>query len=310
MYQKLAVLSCVLFFFAACSPRFGSSYITIPTGGLDDFLSYQREQQIPLVSAHRGGGEYAGFPENALESFQYILSKTPAILEFDVAMTKDSVLLLLHDNTLDRTTTCSGNIKEKNWSEIQACYLEDNDGRKTSFQIPLYEDALQFIKGKAIATVDVKRGVPLEKIVAYIEEHEAVDYVAVITYNLNDAAKIYRLNPKLMISITIRDDKELQQTLDTGIPPTNIIAFTGTTAANPALYQKLHELGILTIFGTLGGMDEKAEKMSRKESQVMYRQLIESGVNILATDRPIEAAKAIRKITPRKSVQLQYFKKQ
>ena len=309
MYQKLIVVLCAICIFTACSPRFGSGYITMPAGGLDNFLSYQGEQQIPLVSAHRGGGDYAGFPENSLESFQYILNKAPAILEFDVAMTKDSIFMLMHDNTLDRTTTCTGEVNEQTWTDIQSCFLEDNDGRKTPFKVPLYVDALQFIKGKAIATVDVKRGVPYEKIVEYIEKYQAEDYAAVITYNLKDARKVYDLNPKLMISITIRNEQELQQTLDAGIPSANILAFTGTDAAKPALYQKLHELGILTIFGTLGGMDEKAEKMSRKESKELYRQLIENGVDILATDRPIEAAKAIRKITPKKSAQLQYFKK-
>lgn len=293
----------------SCSPRFDSTYITVPTGELDDFLSYRQGSQVPLVSAHRGGGEYSGFPENALESFQYILRYTPAILEFDVAMTKDSVFILMHDNKLDRTTTCMGEVKDKTWAEIQSCYLEDNDGKETPFRVPLYADALKFIKGKAVATVDVKRGIPYEKIVEYIEKNQAEDYAAVITYNLPDAQKVYRLNHKLMISITIRDEKELQQTLDAGIPPANILAFTGTREANPALYQKLHELGILAIFGTLGGIDEKAAKMSKQEGAEMYRQFVKSGVDILATDRPLEAAKAIRKLTPKQSVQLQYFKK-
>ncbi|MFN7120276.1 MAG: glycerophosphodiester phosphodiesterase family protein [Saprospiraceae bacterium] len=275
---------------------------------MSNFLSYQRNASLPMVSAHRGSGEYAGFPENALESFQYILMQTPAILEFDVAMTKDSTLILMHDNTLDRTTTCTGEVKNKTWEEIQSCYLEDNEGRKTPFKIPRYTDALQFIKGKAIATVDVKRGVPYEKIVKYIEAQHAEDYAAVITYNLADAQQVHRLNPNLMISVTIRNEQELQQTLDGGIHPKNILAFTGTREANPALYEKLHELGILTIFGTLGGHDEKAEKMSKKRSAAMYRQFVRSGVDIVATDRPIEAAKAIRKLTPRRSKQLQYFK--
>lgn len=299
-----------ILFLTACNPKFSTNYIHVPQGQLDDFLSYQKGKQVPLVSAHRGGGEYPGFPENALESFQYVLSKTPTILEFDVAMTKDSVLMLMHDNTLDRTTTCTGAVKDKTWSEIQPCYLEDNQGHKTPFKIPLYADALKFIKGKAIATVDVKRGVPYEKIVEYIEQYHAEDYAAVITYNLQEALNVYHLNPKLMISITIPDEQTLQETLDASIPPSNIIAFTGTREANPNLYQKLHELGILTILGTLGDIDKKAKKMSAKESQAMYRQFIENGVDILATDRPIEAAKAIQKLVPKQSAQLQYFKRQ
>lgn len=303
-------LFCFIFWLAACSPRFETNYISVPDGELDDFLSYRDERTLPLVSAHRGGGAYTGFPENAIQSFEYILRYTPAIIECDVAMTKDSVLILLHDNTLDRTTTCTGQVAQSNWNDIQSCYLEDNKGRETPFKVPTFEQTLAWSKNKAVLTVDVKRGVPFREIINRIEQYEAEDYAAVITYNLQDAKLLYDSNPNLMLSISISDETKLQETLQTGIPPKNIIAFTGTRAPSPDLNKKLHELGILTIFGTLGSLDKQAAASSRKKSIEMYRQYIEDGVDILATDRPIEAAKAIRKLVPKKSTQLQYFKSQ
>mgnify|MGYP006273550799 CR=1 FL=1 len=297
----------ILLLLTACSPRFETNYLSIPDGELDDFLSFQSKNQVPLVSAHRGGGEYAGFPENAIQSFEYILRNTLAIIECDVAMTKDSVLILMHDNTLDRTTTCTGAVNATTWAAIQNCYLEDNAGRDTPFRVPKFADALQWADEKTVLTVDVKRGVPLEKIVRQIEAYNAEDHAAVITYNLRDAKRVYDLNPNLMLSVSIYDLKKLEETLNTGIPADNIIAFTGTRQPSPALNQKLHDLGIVTIFGTLGGYDEQAVSMGRKGKQ-LYRQCIENGVDILATDRPIEAAKAIRKLMPKESPQFQYFK--
>ncbi len=293
--------------FIACSPRIPGHYLAVPEGQLKDFLQYRGAQSVPLVSAHRGGGEYAGFPENAIQSFDYILRHTPAIIEFDVAMTKDSVLILMHDNTLDRTTTCTGNVAERTWAEIQLCLLEDNKGRVTPFRVPRYEDALRWAKGKTVLTVDVKRGVPLDSIVAYIQRLEAQHYAAVITYNLRDARRVYDLDSTIMLSVTIRDEAELEQTLAAGIPSRNIIAFTGTQAPAPALNQRLHELGVLTIFGTLGGMDQRATTMRKKQDRQLYRQCIADGIDIIATDRPIEASRAIRKLTPRRSEQLLYF---
>ena len=79
-----------------------------------------------MVSVHRGGGEMAGYPENCLESFQNISSKMPCIIECDVEVTKDSVLVLMHDKTLDRTSTGSGLVVSHNFSEIKEYYLEDN----------------------------------------------------------------------------------------------------------------------------------------------------------------------------------------
>lgn len=302
-----AFLGIVLFFVTACSPRFTNNYLTIPEGELDDFLSYRKENTVPLVSAHRGGGEYTGFPENAIQSFEYILRYTPAIIECDVAMTKDSVLILMHDNTLNRTTTCAGEVKQTTWTEIQTCYLEDNKGRETLFRVPLYEDVLRWAKGKTVLTVDVKRGVPFERIVENIEKYGAESYAAVITYNLADAKRVYDLNPNLMISMNIGNEEQLQNALSAGIPAKNIIAFTGTRQPSPELNQQLHKLDIMTIFGTLGGLDEKAEALSKKKAQTLYRQCVEEGVDILATDRPIEVSRAIRKLVPRKSEQLRYF---
>ena len=43
------------------------------------------------MSAHRGG-PYPGYPENAIETFEYIASQIPTVIECDIAMTKDSVL--------------------------------------------------------------------------------------------------------------------------------------------------------------------------------------------------------------------------
>lgn len=296
----------LLLLFSGCSPRLGH-YLDVPDGELDDFLSFQSERTVPLVSAHRGGGTYTGFPENAIPSFEYILRYTPAIIECDVAMTKDSVLVLMHDNTLDRTTTCTGKVNELTWETIQTCYLEDNNGRETPFRVPTFTDVLQWADGKTVLTVDVKRSVPLEKVVDYIEANAAENYAAVITYNLRDAKRVYDMNPKLMLSVSISSPQQLEETLSAGIPADNIIAFTGTREPSPELNKKLHELGILTIFGTLGGYDKQAEDMGRK-GKLLYRQCIENGVDVLATDRPLEAAKAIRKLVPKESPQFQYFR--
>src|SRR5690554_173485 len=65
------------------------------------FFTYG-ENSYPLVSAHRGGVS-KGFPENALETFAHTASKMPAIIECDIRLTRDSVLVLLHDETIERT---------------------------------------------------------------------------------------------------------------------------------------------------------------------------------------------------------------
>ena len=105
--------------------------------------------RIPLVSAHRGG-PYPGFPENAIETFENVLKYRPAIIELDVAMTQDSVLVLMHDDDLDRTTNGTGKVNEVTYDYIQTLFLEDNEGKLTEFKVPTLEEALIWSKGKAL----------------------------------------------------------------------------------------------------------------------------------------------------------------
>ena len=65
---------------------------------LQTYFSYAENREL-LVSAHRGGKGYVGYPENCLETMQYVKKHIPnALFEIDVAKSKDGVLLLMHDN--------------------------------------------------------------------------------------------------------------------------------------------------------------------------------------------------------------------
>jgi len=286
----------------ACSPRLKDTHLEIPEGQLPAFFDYS-PNKVPLISAHRGGMVYEGYPENCIETYEYVLQFTPAIIECDVAMTEDSVLILMHDNTIDRTTTGEGRVDALTWAEIQQVQLKDNFGNVTEFEVPLFSEVLNWAEDKVVLTVDVKRSVPFAKVVDLIEKYDAENYAAVITYTVQDAQLVYEMNPELMLSVTIRDEEELKIMQNSGIPIDNMVAFTGTSEASPQLYQRLHSLDMLCILGTLGRLDEQAAI----EGDELYRQAIRNGVDILATDRPVEAARAIRRLIPRKSEQLKFF---
>lgn len=259
---------------------------SIPQGNLAAFF-----RNGPHISAHRGGPVSPGFPENCIETFAHTMSLAPAIIEFDVEMTADSVLILMHDNTLDRTTTGTGPLRQRRWAELDTLRLRSNDGAATPFRIPLFEQALEWTKrAQAVLTVDVKRGVPFERIVRLIEQYELESRAAVITYNERDALEVHRLNPRLIISATMRNLDELERTLAAGIPPQNLLAFVGTREPAPELYERLRQLDIPAILGTLGNLDN----MAKAKGDHLYRQWVERGAAILATDRPTEAWKALQ----------------
>ncbi|EOZ97205.1 Glycerophosphoryl diester phosphodiesterase [Indibacter alkaliphilus LW1] len=290
--------------FISCKKQFEDFYkIQVNSlSEMEDFYTWSPDR-IPMVSAHRGG-PYPGFPENCIETFENTLRHTASILEFDVALTKDSVKVLMHDNTLDRTTNGSGKVIDKTYEEIKALRLKDNEGKLTDFTIPTLEEVLEWGRGKTLFTVDVKREVPFEMVVDEIKKAQAEPYAAVITYSAEAAKEVHALHPDLMLSVTIRNEEELQRFEDSGIPVEKWIAFTGTSERPQEFNQMLHERGVFTILGVLGNLDRSA--IARGDH--IYKEFVKNGADILATDRPIEAAEAIKDLIPEKTSKMKYWK--
>lgn len=244
-----------------------------------------------MVSVHRGGGEPVNIPENCLESFEFYAKKMPVTIECDIAMSKDSVLFLMHDSTLTRTTTQAGKTKEVTWDYLKTLKIKDNYGNITSFSIPTLDQTLKWGKGKVLFTLDIKRGTPFEKVIASIQKNKAENYSVIITYNATDAKKVYELNQNLMISVGIFNTEDYERLSALGIPDKNMIAFIGTKEPKAELVDFLHQKGIPTILGVLGNLDKKAEANGNKT----YRSFLDLGVDVLSTDRPEAVYEEIRR---------------
>jgi glycerophosphoryl diester phosphodiesterase len=257
---------------------------------LQTFFRYTENSET-LISAHRGGKGYAGYPENCLETLKYIKKHIPnTLFEIDVAKSKDSVLLLMHDNSLERTTTGFGRVDENNWQTISQLKLKDDFGAITDFKIPLFKDVLDWAKKEnAILTVDIKRSVDPEIVLRFIEENNALHQSVIITYSIKAAQKLYKLNPEVVLSVSIRNMEEFDRAANSGIPWENMVAFTGTMESDPSLYAKIHEKGVMCMLGTLGNLDKKAAT----NGDQLYSEWAQLGIDVFATDRPLEVQKAL-----------------
>lgn len=254
---------------------------------LYQFLTYS-DNSYPLISAHRGGPS-AGYPENAVETFTRIANKMPAIIECDIRLSKDSVLILMHDETLERTTTGKGRVDNLTLAQLKTLRLKDTEGKVTAYQIPTLEEALQWGRGKVIFTLDAKSDIPYKLLSATIAKEEAQHYSIVITYSAKQAKALYNINPDLMISASINSADDLTRLADFDIPDNRIVAFVGVKQAQKELVELLHQHGIKIILGTLGNLDRQAERRGYQ----MYAEYIENGADILSTDNPLEAHKAL-----------------
>ena len=68
---------------------------------LTEVFKYNKAAK-PIISVHRGGKSIIGYPENCLETLKYVNNRIEAIYEIDVAKTKDNILVLMHDDNLER----------------------------------------------------------------------------------------------------------------------------------------------------------------------------------------------------------------
>jgi glycerophosphoryl diester phosphodiesterase len=254
---------------------------------LYQFLTYS-ENRYPLVSAHRGG-DTDGLPENAIETFEHWAKQFPLIIECDVRMSKDSVLILMHDETLDRTSNGTGRVGKYTLAELKELQLKDSNGELTDYKIPTLQEVLIWGKGNVIFTLDVKQDVPYTLLSQVIQKVNAQASAVVITYNANQARAVYRVNPDLMLSVSVKSEKDLLKLAEAGIPDNRLVAFVGTSQPKADLVEKLHAHGIKTILGTIGNLDKQAASRGYQ----VYAEYVENGADILSTDRPNEAQKAL-----------------
>lgn len=105
-----------------------------------------------LVVAHRGDWRFA--PENSIAAIEHSISVGVDVVELDLQMTKDSVLIVMHDATLDRTTTGKGRINEWTLDSLRTLKLKNGCGIRTKHSIPTLEEALLAAKGKVLVNLD------------------------------------------------------------------------------------------------------------------------------------------------------------
>ena len=260
-------------------------------GDLNALFDCLEAEGAALVAAHRGGPA-PGFPENAVETFENTLAKAPALLEIDVATSSDGVLYLMHDDTLERTTTGEGPAGGLSWAEIAALRLKA-EGRATGFRPPSFAEALAWAKGRTILEIDFKKTTRYEDAIAEINRQQAEDRVILIAYSTAQAERLHRLAPRVMISLSVESQSDLNRAVAAGVPADRIVGFAGVEDPHPRLFSILAGQGVEVIFGTLGGRDSLDNDIEASGNDAYYATLAGMGVDIIATDRPIAAQSAL-----------------
>lgn len=158
-------------------------------------------QTQPKIIAHRGfSGKY---PENTLLSIQKALALGVDRIEIDIHQTKDGIPILMHDVTIDRTTTGTGKVKDFTYSKISTFNIKGFDNEI----IPTLDTILATINGKASLMIELKKGnndYPNieQNTINLIKKYNAYDWCYIISFHDEILEKVHELDEKVKLSKT------------------------------------------------------------------------------------------------------------
>jgi glycerophosphoryl diester phosphodiesterase len=106
-----------------------------------------------VVISHRG--DWRNYPENSIPAIESVIRMGVDMMELDVKMTKDSVLVLCHDKTINRTTNGKGKVSDMTYDSLMTFNLKRAHGVKTdSIKMPTLREALLCCKDRILVNVD------------------------------------------------------------------------------------------------------------------------------------------------------------
>lgn len=262
---------------------------------LAGYFDCVRERGV-AISAHRGQSA-DDQPENSITAITATGRAIPgAIVEIDAVLTRDGKLVLMHDDTMDRTTTGHGKVADLTLAEVKAARLRAPNGDLTQAAPPTLAEALEAARRVgAIASIDLKPAseeatmVLARAVVDEVRRVGAQGRVILITYSPETARAVAALAPEMMISAGAKSMSNLD-----GLNPAQILGWTGAGQPDPTQWAALKARGVEAQFGTLGGSERALDRVYAADGDVSeYRTLYEQGVTVIATDTPLAVKGAL-----------------
>ncbi len=156
----------------------------------------------PLITAHRG---FSGrFPENSLRAVKEALRLGVDGIEVDARTTRDGVVILMHDETVERTTNGSGRVGDLTWAEIRR--LDAGSWKGEEFRgepVPRLEEVLAETAGRVVLHVEVKEPGGEEAVLKVIRECGAIEWVLITSFHPEVIKNTYSLEPRVGRSLIV-----------------------------------------------------------------------------------------------------------
>ena len=294
MKSTLSVLLSALCILAAssCAPRYETRVEKILAEINDP------DSRYVVVISHRG--DWRNHPENSIPAIESVIDMGADMMEMDVKMTKDSVLVLCHDYTIDRTTNGRGYISDMTYDSLMTFKLKRSHGVTTdSLRIPTLREALLVCKDRILVNVD--HAYPYYKEIVELTEELGMTGQVLMKgkssiEKVNEDMSKHDNNLLYMPVIDANNEsgkKLFAEYVDKGVVPMAFeVCWNRPGEDIEYCVSMIHQMGsklwINTIWSSLCGgfgCDDDAAFAAEDPADV-YEQHLQMGASMIQTDRP------------------------
>ncbi len=257
-----------------------------------------------LVVAHRA--DWRNAPENSLAGIERAIQMGVDVIEIDLKKTKDGMLVLMHDTTIDRTTNGHGKPEDYTWNELSRFTLKNGHGGPTRQHIPTFEACMRLVKGRVMVNID--KGYDY-----YKEAYEILVKTGTVDHAIIKSGKPYEQvkaengdlpgNKLAYMPIVYLDRPnagEIVKTYSERLKPVAYeLIFSSDSALVNSTYLSVPETGSKIWFNSLwanqnaGHDDERS--VDENQPEAGWGWLISHGATLIQTDRPKELIDYLRK---------------
>ena len=236
-----------------------------------------------FFAAHRGGALL--WPENSLLAFRNATAMGADYLELDVHLTRDDEVVVIHDPTLDRTTTGAGPVRDRTLAELAPLRLRDRTGALTDEQIPTLDQVVALaVAGKRQVLLEIKvdaqrRHYPgiEEKVFAVLDRYRFVPFAIVMAFEAETWRRVRRLRPAARAGALYS-----ARTLSAGAVEAELQALSQAGVVFVGLNQALVNARVATQ-ARLAGLTLGVWTVNERDA---IERFIGQGVSVVITDRP------------------------
>jgi len=272
--KKTIMLSTVFFaalFVFACVPP---TYTPTENFNIETCLGDPECTQT-LTVAHRGTGSLSYYgPENTLAAYEIAWKMGADSVEIDVRSTKDGELVIIHDETVNRTTYGKGNVSDLTLAEIKALKIRSVNKAMSDQQIPTLREVMAFMKGKTMVYVDIKTP-DIAQIVEIIQEEDMIDSAYLLVGSIAEGYAARSQNAFISLLAAVKTQGEAQEFIDALSP---IVMFEMLYEdIKPEVSDFIHSKGIKIHMDALGEFDVMGK--------YGFKLMLERGVDSIQSDR-------------------------